>query len=96
MLEHGFLNEVSVLMQRPGFSRDLPSMRAVGYRQAIAFLNGESDVGLMRERALASTRQLAKHQMTWLRSTLTQASIDALAGDVKEQFIEIATRALAS
>jgi len=63
MLAHGFLDEVKALMQRPGFSRDAPSMRAVGYRQAIEFLNQEVDAALMRERALAATRQLAKHQM---------------------------------
>jgi tRNA dimethylallyltransferase len=54
-------------------------MRAVGYRQAWSLLEGEIDQATMRERAIAATRQLAKRQMTWLRSFPGLARLDAAA-----------------
>ena len=68
MVEAGFLDEVRTLMERPGFDENLPSMRAVGYRQAIAYLKGETDFEQFLESGKAATRQLAKRQITWLRS----------------------------
>jgi len=68
MLELGFLKEVEALMQRPGFDKDLPAMKAVGYRQALKYLNGDYTFEDMVEKAIIATRQLAKRQLTWLRS----------------------------
>ena len=68
MVKAGFLDEVRRLMARPGFDENLPSMRAVGYRQAIAHLKGETDFEQFLESGKAATRQLAKRQITWLRS----------------------------
>ena len=68
MVKAGFLDEVRTLMARPGFDENLPSMRAVGYRQAIAHLKGETDFEQFLESGKAATRQLAKRQITWLRS----------------------------
>ena len=68
MVEAGFLDEVRTLLARPGFDENLPSMRAVGYRQAIAYLKGETDFEQFLESGKAATRQLAKRQITWLRS----------------------------
>lgn len=68
MLAEGFLEEVRGLYARGDLSPALPSMRSVGYRQAWAYLSGEVDVATMREQAIAATRQLAKRQLTWLRS----------------------------
>lgn len=68
MIKAGFLDEVRTLMARPGFDENLPSMRAVGYRQAIAHLKGETDFEQFLESGKAATRQLAKRQITWLRS----------------------------
>ncbi len=68
MMQCGFLDEVRNLMARSDFSKDLPSMRSVGYRQAIEFLEGNSSEAEFLEAAKAATRQLAKRQMTWLRS----------------------------
>jgi tRNA dimethylallyltransferase len=90
MLKAGFLDEVRQLMARPGFRRDAPSMRAVGYRQAIEHLLGEVSASEMRQRALASTRQLAKHQITWLRSMQKERVVDCLAQDAADQVIEAA------
>lgn len=67
MLDAGFLDEVAGLMQRPGMHRELPSMRAVGYRQAWQHLAGEIDRATLVERGVSATRQLAKRQLTWLR-----------------------------
>lgn len=67
MLEAGFEAELESLQARPGFSRDLPSMRAVGYRQGMAYLAGETDQVGFRDQALTATRRLAKRQLTWLR-----------------------------
>ncbi|WP_456376578.1 tRNA (adenosine(37)-N6)-dimethylallyltransferase MiaA [Thiolapillus sp.] len=67
MLQCGFEEEVQALMARPGFSPQLPSMRAVGYRQMIGYLQGVSSREEMREKGIIATRQLAKRQLTWLR-----------------------------
>ena len=72
MWENGFLNEVKGLMGKYDFDENLPSMRSVGYRQAIEFLK-KGDLSHekqreMEDKALFATRQLAKRQYTWLRS----------------------------
>ena len=78
MLGQGFLAEVERLRQRPGLSPDHPSMRSVGYRQFWQFLDGEFDLGHARDRALFATRQLAKRQITWLRSETDLFFVDPL------------------
>jgi tRNA dimethylallyltransferase len=78
MLEAGFLDEVRRLMGRPGLRRECAAMRAVGYRQFWAHLAGECSFAEAKARALAATRQLAKRQITWLRSETGLESFDAL------------------
>jgi tRNA dimethylallyltransferase len=68
MIEEGFVAEVEELRRRSGLSADHPSMRAVGYRQFWKHLEGEYGLVEARDRALFATRQLAKRQITWLRS----------------------------
>ncbi len=68
MLADGFLEEVAGLKRRARMDRELPSMRAVGYRQAWEHLDGLTSAQEMREKILAATRQLAKRQITWMRS----------------------------
>jgi tRNA dimethylallyltransferase len=67
MLAAGFLDEVRALRARGDLSPALPSMRAVGYRQAWEHLEGAFDAQELRARAVAATRQLARRQLTWLR-----------------------------
>ena len=67
MLDAGFVDEVRRLRQRPALRPEMPSMRCVGYRQAWAALDAGALDGL-REAGIAATRQLAKRQITWLRS----------------------------
>jgi tRNA dimethylallyltransferase len=68
MLDAGFADEVKALMQRPDLHLDLPSMRCVGYRQMWLYLQGQLSGQEMIEQGIAATRQLAKRQLTWLRS----------------------------
>ena len=67
MLEAGLVAEVRALYERGDLHLDLPAMRAVGYRQVWAHVNGEYDLSQARQRCIAATRQLAKRQLTWLR-----------------------------
>ena len=67
MLAAGFIDEVRRLRARGDLNADMPSMRCVGYRQAWAALDA-GDLAGLPEHAVAATRQLAKRQLTWLRS----------------------------
>ena len=67
MLAAGFLDEMRRLRADTRLHPDLPSMRAVGYRQAWRHLDGDTDAATFRAQAVAATRQLAKRQFTWLR-----------------------------
>ena len=68
MMADGFVAEVQGLRARGDLHADLASMRCVGYRQAWEALDGSYPMALLRERGIAATRQLAKRQITWLRS----------------------------
>jgi tRNA dimethylallyltransferase len=68
MLEAGLVEEVRALRRRHVLHPNLPSMRCVGYRQVWAHLDGAYDRATLRNRGVAATRQLAKRQLTWLRS----------------------------
>jgi tRNA dimethylallyltransferase len=68
MLAAGLVEELQALRERYRLTADLPSMRAVGYRQVWGYLEGEFDRAEMRERAIVATRRLAKRQLTWMRS----------------------------
>lgn len=68
MLEQGFVEEVEKLYAREDLRSDLSSIRSVGYKQIWEYLSGVGSYADMTEKAIAATRQLAKRQMTWLRS----------------------------
>ena len=82
MLEVGFLEEVKALQKRGDLHAELPSMRAVGYRQAWDYLTSQTENNTaisfaeFRERGIAATRQLAKRQLTWLRSMPVDLRLD--------------------
>lgn len=97
MLEQGFLDEVRQLRARGDLHLDLPSMRCVGYRQAWEVLDTfEADPGKpldmagLRERGMASTRQLAKRQITWLRSMPQRHAIACDAPGAQQQLLDAA------
>lgn len=68
MLADGLVDEVRDLLDRYALGPELPAIRSVGYRQVRAYLAGEYDYPAMVEKGIAATRQLAKRQLTWLRS----------------------------
>lgn len=68
MLDAGFVEEVKCLYERGDLHTGLPSVRCVGYRQVWSYLEGEWDYETMIEKGIVATRQLAKRQITWLRS----------------------------
>jgi tRNA dimethylallyltransferase len=77
MLESGFLKEVETLMLMPQMHSDLPSMRSVGYRQALDYLNQKISFEQFVEAGTAATRQLGKRQLTWLRAMPSRYLVDA-------------------
>ncbi len=84
MLAQGFIQEVESLKLRGDLSLDLPSMRSVGYQQVWRYLDGEYDKEVMREKAIVATRQLAKHQLTWLRRWPNIAAFDFALPDLHQ------------
>ena len=88
MLAAGFIAEVIALRARGDLSPELPSMRCVGYRQAWEALDGSWPMSELRERGIAATRQLAKRQITWLRSMPARRVIDCDAPDAVEQLVQ--------
>lgn len=98
MLAAGFVDEVAGLRKRGDLHTDLPSVRAVGYRQIWAYLDDEYGYEEMLARGLAATRQLAKRQLTWLRgwSDLYRLEIDDCGkgqSDILAQALEILQKA---
>lgn len=85
MLELGFMEEVEHLYRRKDLTSDLPSIRSVGYRQAWDYFSGKISFNEMKESAIAATRQLAKRQMTWLRSWPNIICLNADSENVYQQ-----------
>ena len=96
MLELGLIGEVQRLRERYALDPDLPSMRCVGYRQTWQYLDGEFGLARLRETAIAATRQLAKRQLTWLRSTPDVERFDCLAADLEDTVAEVVAAKLAA
>jgi tRNA dimethylallyltransferase len=86
MMTQGFLDEVAQLRARGDLTARHPAMRAVGYRQLWAHLAGEATLNEAVQQIVAATRQLAKRQLTWLRSDRQLKWIDPQASDVYDSF----------
>ena len=84
----GLVQEVKALRARGDLHLGLPSMRCVGYRQAWEYLDGIYDFSTLREKGIAATRQLAKRQLTWLRSMPDRITIDCLHSDSAAQVMK--------
>lgn len=84
----GLVAEVARLRARGDLHPALPSMRCVGYRQAWDYLDGTVDRPALRELGIIATRQLAKRQLTWLRSMPERIVIDCLAPDATQTLVE--------
>ncbi len=88
MLEQGLVEEVENLRRLPGMHADLPSMRAVGYRQVWEYLDDQCDYAEMRRRAIVATRRLAKRQFTWFRQEPETRWMESDTGDFLEQVLK--------
>jgi tRNA dimethylallyltransferase len=88
MLQAGLLEEVSELVRKFDLNLDLPSLRAVGYRQAYLFLRGEIKREELSDKGVAATRQLAKRQLTWLRSWPELVWFDSCEPKVYRSLVE--------
>jgi len=88
MLDLGFIDEVIALHSRGDLHLDLPSMRAVGYRQVWEYLENQRDYASMVERGIVVTRQLAKRQLTWLRNEENAVWFDSEQADIKNQILK--------
>ena len=89
MLDAGLVDEVQGLMQRGDLHADLPSMRCVGYRQTWEALEAD-DLFDLPERGIAATRQLAKRQLTWLRSMPQRHVVACDADDAQARVVALA------
>ncbi|WP_372825590.1 tRNA (adenosine(37)-N6)-dimethylallyltransferase MiaA [Polaromonas sp.] len=107
MLAAGFLDEVRALRARGDLHPDLPSMRCVGYRQAWEILDaldaseargldGLFPMAELRDKGIAATRQLAKRQITWLRSMPDRQVVPCDAPDAVQQVLDLVTTLEAS
>lgn len=89
MLAEGLVDELLQLRTHYALDADMPSMRAVGYRQAWQFLDGEIDQKTLRETGIAATRQLAKRQLTWLRSMAEVQTVECLRPDLNARVTDL-------
>lgn len=88
MMAHGLLDEVAALHARPDLHPGLPSMRCVGYRQLWTHLDGQATLDAAADQAIAATRRLAKHQLTWLRTLPERHIIDCTSPDAIDRVVD--------
>ncbi|WP_018411720.1 tRNA (adenosine(37)-N6)-dimethylallyltransferase MiaA [Methyloversatilis thermotolerans] len=88
MLEQGLVDEVRMLRERYRLDAGMPSMRCVGYRQVWAYLEGLTDPLVMRNTGIYATRQLAKRQITWLRSMPIDERVDCMRADAMDRLLD--------
>ncbi len=88
MLREGLIDEVARLYARGDLHADLPSIKAVGYRQMWQYLSGDSSYETAVELAVTATCQLAKRQMTWMRGSHHDCLIDAFGRDTVSQVLK--------
>ena len=93
MLAAGLVDELRRLRAAYALEPSMPSMRCVGYRQAWEFIDGRIDAATLRAQGIAATRQLAKRQLTWLRS-LPATAFDTLRGSVTDAVAAHVARAI--
>ena len=94
MLKQGLVDELRALRKKYPLHPNMTSMRCVGYRQAWQFMEGEIDDTQLLETGIAATRQLAKRQLTWLRSMPDNIELDCLAPDLAQKVLDNLTENL--
>jgi tRNA dimethylallyltransferase len=88
MLEQGLLDELRMLREKYPLHPNMTAMRCVGYRQAWQFMEGEIDDTQLLETGIAATRQLAKRQLTWLRSMPDNIELDCLVPELVQKVLD--------
>jgi tRNA dimethylallyltransferase len=88
MLARGLLQEVESLYLRGDLDPGMPSVRAVGYRQLWRCLAGEVELETAVRQAITATRQLAKRQLTWLRSENADVHFDSSDAEIKDKVLK--------
>ena len=91
MLKQGLIDELRGLREKYALHPNMTSMRCVGYRQAWEYMEGEITEAELLEKGIAATRQLAKRQLTWLRSTPDIIELDCLARGLEESVFDTVT-----
>jgi tRNA dimethylallyltransferase len=89
MIDAGFVDEMKRLFARSDLDAAMPSMRAVGYRQAWEWLQGKNTFEQMREKTIFATRQLAKRQLTWLRQESASVWYDLQTDSARREVFEL-------
>jgi tRNA dimethylallyltransferase len=89
MMQEGFLDEVARLKARSDLHAELPSIRAVGYRQLWEHLDGRDSLSEAVERGIAATRQFAKRQITWLRSETSVQWLDPASKNLLDEALQL-------
>ena len=89
MIDAGFVDEMKRLFARSDLDAAMPSMRAVGYRQAWEWLQGKDTFEQMREKSIFATRQLAKRQLTWLRQESASVWYDLQTDSARREVFEL-------
>ncbi len=89
MLQAGLVAEVEALRVRDDLHLGLPSMKSVGYRQVWEYLDGNGDLDQLRHRTVVATRQLAKRQLTWLRSWPALHWVDSQQRDALDEVLKL-------
>lgn len=87
MINNGFIDEVRKFYTRADMNSNLPSMKSVGYQQVWHYLDGQINREQMIEQAINATRQLAKRQVTWLRSWPDLRWVNSLSPECLDQII---------
>jgi tRNA dimethylallyltransferase len=87
MLDAGLVAEVKQLRQRGDLTAAMPSIRAVGYRQLWAHLDGDYEWAEARRKAIVATRQYAKRQLTWLRGDPSYETLPAFSPRLLERLV---------
>jgi tRNA dimethylallyltransferase len=88
MLKDGLVDELRMLREKYPLHPNMTAMRCVGYRQAWQFMEGEIDDAQLLETGIAATRQLAKRQLTWLRSMPDNIELDCLQTDLAQKVFD--------
>lgn len=91
MLDQGLIGEVEQLYARGDLHDQMPSIRAVGYRQVWHYLQGRINYTEMNDKGIIATRQLAKRQLTWLRSEPDIRIFDALDRKIGDRLLKTLT-----